>query len=213
MSIDLSKVKERIAKMLARATNNTNEHEASSAALMARKLMDKYQIDEMDIASSTDGKMFGEDHFGESDSEDVYKYMPQWKSCLSVGVGVFNDCQTVSEWDSGNNGHRIKWQGFKEDTKIAKQMYEYLCSVVDTCTSAYMRSKGYTRYNARVGTAFKEAMSSRMLSRLRDMTKERAADAVAAGTSLIVLKTSAVSDYFGSVEYSKSKGKKRLKED
>jgi len=215
MLIDLTKVKERIAKMLAKASNNTNEHEAASAAVMARKLMDKYQIDEMDIASSTDGRMFGADQFGESSSDDTYRYMPQWKNFMSVGVGKFNDCQTISEWEGEAKGFRVTWRGFKEDAKVAKQMYDYLCAVVDSCTSAYMRSQGYTRYNARVGTVFKEAMAGRVTSRLRAMEEERMEGAVTAtGTSLVVLKSTAIADYFGSVEYESSKSKKKeLKDD
>lgn len=210
MSIDLSKIKERIAKMLAKADNNTNEHEAAAAAQMARKLMDKYQIDEIDIGAVTDGQQFGEEL-----SDETYKYMPQWKNILSVAVGRYNDCESGAVPSSvGGDKYQIKWMGFKDDVKIAKQMYNYLCAVIDQCTSTYMRDMGYTRYNARVGTIFKEAMAARLCVRLRAMTEEREAEAITAtGTSLIIVKSTAVAEYFGEVKYAKTKYKAPSKPD
>jgi Protein of unknown function (DUF2786) len=208
MSIDLSKIKERIAKMLAKADNNTNEHEAAAAAQMARKLMDKYQIDEIDIGAITDGQQFGEEL-----SDETYKYMPKWKNILSVAIGRYNDCESDAVTHSGDT-YQIRWMGFKDDVKIAKQMYNYLCAVIDQCTSVYMRDQGYTRYNARVGTVFKEAMAARLCSRLREMTKEREAEATTAtGTSLIVVKSTAVAEYFGEVKYGEVKYKAPSKPD
>lgn len=210
---DLTKIKDRIAKLLAKANNNSNEHEAQLAMSRARRLMDEHQLDEMDISVAADAEMFGEE------MDDVnYAYMPQWRDWLSVAVAKFNDCQAAKVREGADQRRmRLKWRGFKSDVMLAKAMFNYLCGLIDGHTSEYMKTQGYTRYNARVGTGFKEAMTSRLITRMLAMTAERKAsertqgtdaEGRPVGTGLMVYKENQVAEHFGAAQYENVKGKK-----
>lgn len=203
---DLIKVKERIAKLLAKANNNSNEHEAELAAARARKLMDQHQLDEMDIAASAD-----ESQFAVGLADEAYAYCPEWRQWIATVVAQYNDCQCRNMFVEAKKGNRapkrvLLWRGFRDDVQLAKQMYYYLCDVIDNATSKHQKALGITRYNARLGTIFKEAMARRIYNRLRDLAAERKAEmTTSSGTALAIYKENQVSAHFGEVTYTSSK--------
>lgn len=89
MEHDLTKVKERIAKLLAMAKDASSPNEAAIAAQRARGLMDKYQLDEYDISEAAP------DVFGEQDITRVFAAIPYHMDILAVAVALYNDCQSV----------------------------------------------------------------------------------------------------------------------
>lgn len=203
--MDLNKVKERIAKLLAMAENNGNEHEAAQAAARARKLMDQYQLDRMDVEQAASD--FGYEYAGES-----YAFMPRWKSWLATAVAKFNDCQArLVRAPSGGHKprYRIRWEGYAEDVTLCLAMFEYFTAVIETATSKDQLYRGYTRYNARVGTIFKEYMTSTLTERLRALMAQREAEApvTSTGTGLAVYKANQVAAQFGEAVYKQQKSK------
>lgn len=203
--MDLNKVKERIAKLLAMAENNGNEHEAAQAAARARKLMDQYQLDRMDVEQTASD--FGYEYAGES-----YAFMPRWKSWLATAVAKFNDCQArLVQVPSGGPKprYRIRWEGYAEDVTLCLAMFEYFTAVIETATSKDQLYRGYKRYNARVGTIFKEYMTSTLTERLRALMAQREAEApvTSTGTGLAVHKANQVAAQFGEAAYKQQKSK------
>lgn len=193
--MSLDKIKDRIAKLLAMAANNGNEHEALLAAERARKLMDQYQLSEMD-ATQTDNR------FGEVVNKKGYRFAPKWTNWLAVAVGKFNDCQVDLIRADDRNLH-LRWRGYSEDVQVALSMFEYFSAVIANECSKDQLARGYTRYYARVGTVFKEAMASRLGDRLAAMLAARDAETKdsTTGTSLVVRKATAVAEHFGAIRY------------
>lgn len=197
---NLDKVKDRIAKLLAKANNNSNEHEAELAASRARALMDKYQLDEMSISVHAD-----QDMFDTIVADKAYTYMPKWRGWIATAAASFNDCHARVV---GGRKKALIWQGFKEDAQLAKDMYDYLCAVIDSATAEHQKTLDATRYNARLGTIFKEAMATRISYRLAMLTQARAKDVVMSdGTGLAVYKINQVSEHFGECNYTQGSTK------
>lgn len=203
--MDLNKVKARIAKLLAMAENNGNEHEAAQAADRARRLMDQYQLDRMDVEQTASD--FGYEYAGES-----YAFQPRWKSWLATAVAKFNDCQCrlVEAPSAGSRPrYRTRWEGFAEDVTLCFAMFEYFSTVIENATSKDQLARGYTRYNARVGTIFKEYMTTTLTGRLRELMARREAEApvMSTGTGLAVYKANQVAAQFGEVTYESQSAK------
>lgn len=203
--MDLNKVKERIAKLLAMAENNGNEHEAAQAAARARKLMDQYQLDHMDVEQIASD--FGYEYAGES-----YAFQPRWKGWLATAVAKFNDCQcrlVPAPGDGPRKRWRTRWEGYAEDVTLCLAMFEYFTAVIETATSKDQLYRGYKRYNARVGTIFKEYMVTTLTMRLNKLTVEREAETpvTSTGTGLAVYKANQVAAQFGEAIYKQQKSK------
>lgn len=196
--MNLNKVKERIAKLLAMAENNGNEHEAAQAADRARRLMDQYQLDRMDVEQIASD--FGYEYAGES-----YAFQPRWKGWLASAVAKFNDCQcrlVRVPSDGARKRYRTRWEGYAEDVTLCLAMFEYFTTVVENATSKDQLARGYTRYNARVGTIFKEHMVSTLSERLRVLMAQRQTETTTAtGTGLAVYKANQVAAQFGECTY------------
>lgn len=202
--MDLNKVKARIAKLLAMAENNGNEHEAAQAADRARRLMDQYQLDRMDVEQTASD--FGYEYAGES-----YAFQPRWKGWLASAVAKFNDCQcrlVRVPSDGARKRYRTRWEGYAEDVTLCLAMFEYFTTVVENATSKDQLARGYTRYNARVGTIFKEHMVSTLSERLRVLMAQRQTETTTAtGTGLAVYKANQVAAKFGECTYKEQQTK------
>lgn len=191
---DLSKVKDRIAKMLAKANNNSNVHEAAIAARRARALMDKHQLDELDIA----GVEKKAHEFAAQCHGKDYAFMPIYRDLLAVAVGKFNDCWVSREGVKHGRSvrYRVMFKGMANDVGLATQMWDYLCDTVDAMCKAHMKERGYTRYVASVGDAFKKACASTLCSRLAEATIEREQIMGLVGTGLMVVKQELIAQHF-----------------
>lgn len=203
--MDLNKVKERITKLLAMAENNGNEHEAAQAAARARKLMDQYQLDRMDVEQTASD--FGYEYAGES-----YAFQPRWKGWLATAVAKFNDCQcrlVRAPGDGPRKRWRTRWEGYAEDVTLCLAMFEYFTAVIETATSKDQLCRGYKRYNARVGTIFKEYMATTLSVRLDELMAQRETETpvTPSGTGLAVYKANQVAAQFGAVKYTPQKSK------
>lgn len=197
---DLNKIKARIARLLAMAADSSSPHEAAIAARRARSMMDKYQIDMMQMSEHKAEEMEARA------SGQAYKYMPLWISTLSVRVAEYNDCQAVKD-----HSGRVVFQGYISDTRLADDMLQSLIKAITHQCRLYMVENGYAgSYNAKIGTAFKDGCSSAIRGRLCAMTVEREALTGTVGgnqVALVEVKKDAVSDHFGGVSYGSTKKK------
>jgi len=204
---DLSKIKDRIAKLLAMADDSSSPEEAAIAAKRARALMDKYQMDRFDV----EGRLTEE--FGEERATRFFASMPMYLQFLATSIARYNDCQAVftrglvdfkkkrvSEMQVGN---AIVFRGYKSDVELAANMYRKLTETVDMLCKNYLKDKGYEKYPVRIGGQFKLGAIMVIGERIREMLKERDAlmnEAAKTGTSLMVLKTAGVVAKYGEVK-------------
>lgn len=205
---DLSKIKDRIAKLLAMAGDASSPEEAAIAAKRARALMDKHQIDEASIS------LLGQSSFNSSRVTKSYKYPPMWLDRLSVSVAMYNDCQAVREWDGSRHGFSfIVFRGMEADVAMAELMFHRLVAAVERWCKTYMIAEGYgSHYVASVGNAYKLGMQARLSAKLKELMTERDQLAMdAQGTSLVVTKTRMVGEHFGEASYANRKA--RVKDD
>lgn len=90
---NLDSIKSKIAKLMNLAERATNEHEAASAMSKARKLMDKYDLQQVDILEHNGQKV----EMLQADASRAFAACPKWMSTLAVAVATLNDCQAIFE--------------------------------------------------------------------------------------------------------------------
>lgn len=207
---DLNKIKDRIAKLLRMADDASSPNEAAIAASRARKLMDKYQLSQLDINDSVD------EDFSTSAAGRMFAALPQHLSIFSVAVAKYNDVQSFFDYgvvdfkkkdgDRKKVGKQINFRGYASDVQLAIQMYDTLLAAVDRLCKEYLSDKGYAKYPVGVGGKFKMAAILEISVRLSAMTVER--DKItneSTGTSLVLMKSIAVSEKFGAPKYKEVK--------
>lgn len=211
--LNLEKIKDRIAKLLRMADDASSPNEAAIAASRARKLMDKYQLSQLDIG---DGY---EEEFATEAASRFFAAVPEYLSWFWVAVASYNDCQASYEggWvDFKKKGQAQKWgkrvifKGYKSDVALAQQMLNSLEEAINRLCKEWLSTKGFARYPVKEGGQFKHGAMLIITDRLREMTKER--DLLTAaesntGTSLVLIKSKAVDEHFGEVKYKQSKAR------
>lgn len=205
MTADITKIREKIAKLLAMAQDTSSPNEAAIAAERARKMMDKYQLSELDITPAEDIKC------GSVVVTKDYKYTPYWLNIMSVAVARYNDCHSALDYGKKDGYKHIVFHGLVDDVALAKDMMAYLEKAgVEQC-KRYMASIGHgSYYVAKIGDAFKKGFAQAICTRLSQLSEDRKELTSAAGTSLAIVKTDIVEQYMGySPRYSSAKAKTR----
>lgn len=210
MEHDLTKVKERIAKLLSMAKDASSPNEAAIAAQRARALMDKYQLDEYDISEAAPVQ------FGESDATRAFSAMPYHVEILSSFVGRYNDCQAVltpaevtfkmaskanqsEKKGTGRTkswGKKIVFRGYEADAQMAADMLNRLLENIDSLCKKYMQEYHSGRYNVRIGGEYKTGCALQLIAQFKLMLTEREQLTVSNGTALVVLKMAAVNEHY-----------------
>ncbi len=178
------KVIKKIKKMLAMAADVSSPNEAATAAKMARALMDKYQVSELDIDT------VNHSDFGQYTQNKRYKRRPYWQQTLAVYVAQFNDCiARISD------GH-LEFVGFIMDAEIAGRMFEYLL------TSAAALSKNIRGCSER--HCYFKGFSDQLCQRLKQLSRTRI-ESESDSNALVLKKIQAVNNHFGEARYRKVK--------
>ena len=113
------KIIEKIKKLLALSNNNPNENEALAAALKAQELMAKYNIDLEQARDSVELREIAQEVYSQTGKHEMRK----WKYGLSKIVADNFRCKVFCI------GTDIVFYGYKEDAKIALQVFAYLYEV------------------------------------------------------------------------------------
>lgn len=212
-AVNIEKIKDRIAKLLAMAKDSSSPNEAAIAASRARKLMDQHQITELDLADTA------EEAFARDSATRFFAAIPVYMSTFAVTIAKYNDCQARFEFgwvdfkkkatDKKKWGKRIEFLGYASDVQLAIDMYNSLLATVDRLCKEFLAGKGYDKYPVGVGNQFKVGAIKEISRRITAMTKER--DAITmergpdAGKGLVLFKEAAVNEQFGEVKYSQTK--------
>lgn len=118
---NMDKIIEKISKLLAVANNTgATESEAIQAALMAQKLMAKYNIELDQVDSKPEQREIVKEIYRQSGKHEMKK----WKIGLSSIVAQNFRCKVYFI-----NGQDVIFYGYKEDAKIALQVFSFLYEV------------------------------------------------------------------------------------
>ena len=214
---DIERIKAKISKLLNLAERASNEHEAASAMAKARNLMDKYDLQQVDIIEQ-DGHRH---EMLAADASRAFAACPKWMSTLAVIVAQFNDCQAIFEGAEVNYktenrpnarkknwGKKIVFRGFRRDVELAVDMYARIIGALNGLFAQYLKDIGHEgRVPMSLNTNFKCGAVSTITRLLRESIIERQKLTVSNGTALIVVKSNAVAEYFGNVTYTTKKAR------
>ena len=188
MTKDRNDILDKVKKLLALA-NSENEHEASQAASMAQRLLQRYDLCIEDVSEITE-----EDTQIHEETAAVSGRMSSWRTYLLQGVAYAFQCRTLVY--TGYRRTRLVLVGSKGTTTAARETFEYLSSSIDKLTkkNAYGRGKRFTH-------GYRQGLVMRISERLRAMAKQNEVEvqreATEAGTALVLCKQQALKEYMG----------------
>lgn len=196
------KIIERVKALLAMGNDVSSPNEATIALKRARALMDKHQIGMNDIQAWSED----DDNFGETSVSTNSSNRKRWLERLVDAVSKLNDCTIFAKrhYDekTGKIAIHYVFQGFAEDVALSEFMTSYLS---EACENLYKRDKEELDIKGNRGrNSYLNGISKGLYDRIGEMIKERNKEAqtLSSGTSLMVLKAEAVKNKFGETQYS-----------
>lgn len=181
--MEKDKIITRVKKLMAMAADGSSPNEAMIAAERARKLMDQHQ-------------------------SSARRFTPHWENVISVAIATYNDCKATLEYDVGKRGYRLTFKGFDEDIQVANYMFCYIIENGKRQCSKYFKDQGHNRYNARLGTSFKDSYAKEIIIKINELIENRKVESEK-GTGLMVIKQQLVEQEFGETNYTdKTRGRK-----
>lgn len=178
------KLLKNIKNLLDMSKDTSSPEEAMIAARLARKLMDKHQVEELDL------KNVDPSDFGNSIYDTGMKNKLKTISILAVCIAKYNDCQ------GSNIDSNILFRGFKADTDLAVTMMSYIVKIMyDTCKKLKLTRKQ--------GTDYRQGFAVGISEQIKETLQERVKIVTSTGTNLVFCKNQLVTQKFGKVSYSK----------
>jgi hypothetical protein len=200
---EIQKAKNRIAKMMRMSKDVSSPKEAANAAAMARKLMDKFQLEEADIMVDTT-----RDVFGTGAATGDFPTIPRYMSILAVAVAKYNDCiaRFVNSSEGPHKSH-VEFAGYTSDVELGTVMYKWLLKTIgnlakEHCKIVIPHVDSKDMEYIRVSNMFKLGAGEAICATFRTITAERDSLTSKTGTALVVRKMGAVTKHFGDVKYS-----------
>lgn len=122
---------EKIKKILALAENNPSEEEALSAALKAHKLMIKYNIHESEVSAEE----IKEDIVSTVSEQKHNSGLHKWRLQLAGIIAKSFRCKAYL------HGQDVTFRGYRDDTKVALEVYLMLYLIGDKLGSKAYKDK------------------------------------------------------------------------
>lgn len=193
---DMNQVYDRIQKLLAMAKDASSPNEAMIAMDRARRLMNKYQIEEADmIGRDADDSRFS----FKSLLKKKYKFMPTWLNTLAVAVGELNGVR------GGLVEGNIVVAGFNEDVELAEMMYDRLVEECERMCKIDQIARGFgAKYNAKMGDAFKKGFAMAVHAKVKEILSNQIIEECDT-TALVIHKMDMVKQKFGETATKESK--------
>lgn len=116
----MEKILNKIKNLLDLANNNPNENEAIAAALKAQELMAKYNIELDQLDDKKETREIVKEVYHQSSKHEMKK----WKIGLAAIIAQNFRCKTYLL-----GGKDVVFYGFKEDAKIALEVFTYLYEI------------------------------------------------------------------------------------
>jgi len=189
MSLNTEKIIDRVRKLLAMAGDTTSPNEAAIAAKRARKLMDEYQLSELDLTAVESSDM------GANYCEGN-KTATTFDSTLAVAVAKINDVQAKYERNKITKKLDIRFEGMLVDTVCAVELFRYLKE------QAYRQAEAHEQGRAN-RHAYRIGFSSGVAAQVNEIMAAREQLKTTSGTSLVVCKQQLIAQHFKPARYSK----------
>ena len=119
----MEKILNKIKNLLDLANNNPNENEALAAALKAQELMAKYNIELEQLDHKEETREIVKEVYYQSGKHEMKK----WKVNLSNIIAKNFRCKVY--YLGNKSAENVVFYGYKEDAKIALQVFTYLYEV------------------------------------------------------------------------------------
>lgn len=116
----MKKILNKIKNLLDLANNNPNENEAIAAALKAQELMAKYNVELDQLDDKKETREIVEEIYHQSDKHEMRK----WKIGLADIIAQNFRCKVYFM-----NKKDVVFYGYKEDAKIALNVFTYLYEI------------------------------------------------------------------------------------
>ena len=198
-SVEMAKIQDRIQKLLNMAKDASSPNEAMIAMERARRLMDKYQIEETDLETVDETRWGAAMMFGKQ-----YKFMPVWMNIMATAICKLNG--VVGGVIQGDIGI----MGLEEDVVLAKVMFDRLAQECINQCKIDQEARGFgARYNAKVGDAFKKGFASAIANKVEQIMASQQAET----TALVLRKADLVEAKFGQMKTANKATKTRADED
>lgn len=198
-SVEMTKIQDRIQKLLNMAKDASSPNEAMIAMERARRLMDKYQIEETDLEQVEENRFGAANLFGKQ-----YKFMPVWMNIMATALCKLNG--VVGGVIYGDIGI----VGLEEDVMLTKMMFDRLAQECINQCKIDQEARGFgARYNAKVGDAFKKGFASAIANKVAEIMQNQQAET----TALVLRKADLVEEKFGKMKTVDKATKTRADED
>lgn len=204
VSDNIDAVLDRVRKLLALGEDKgASENEAAIALKRARSLIDKHQINEIDLIQ--DKPMFEE----AVSSQPPSKATPLWQQTLAIAVARFNDCRVAKSPDHDDFSHRpltrIYFLGLVGDATTAVHMYDYLMQNGKLLAAEYLDANPGNDVDQRRHD-FKYAYAQALKSRIEQLIikRDQELDQVnqsSSNKSLVVIKKDLLEGEYGKEKY------------
>lgn len=116
----MEKILNKIKNLLDLANNNPNENEAIAAALKAQELMAKYNVEIDQLDEKKESKEIVEEIYRQTGKHEMRK----WKYGLATIISKNFRCKVYFI-----NNSDVVFYGYKEDAKIALQVFTFLYEI------------------------------------------------------------------------------------
>jgi hypothetical protein len=190
---ELEKILEKVRKLLALAGNNPNQHEATSAAEMAKRILNEYNL------SLTDVEL----------KEIVEKVvvletlkLENWKGLLGMLVAKTFDCHAYVSRRKDIGVIRIVFVGNKTDAEVAYYVYDYLYRVINILIDKKVKNDGSMIHGNKIRKDYSYGIISVLGDRLKEFYgKEKEQNDVKVnkygktGKEILVIKEDAIAKY------------------
>lgn len=147
----------KISKLLALAGNNPNENEAATALLQARKIMQKFDIEEREVEGHSENPNTKVKE-GVGYKKNYYK----WELYLAGGLTNLLPVEMIIKVN--NYGKRPVFIGHTSDVDVVLEMYDYIRKVIGKL--------GRKQPNSRTNRSFCLGATATVCERIRKMKEE-----------------------------------------
>ena len=209
---ELDKILDKVRKLLALAGNNSNQHEAASAAEMAARILDEYNLTLTDVEVREIVECAVK--FNTMNTQD-------WYGMLAVTVANVFDCYVFKRVDDTEKNSRAVFVGTRSDAEVASYVYMYLFNVCtrlikkavdDNQTDSDNRmSRGKARKAYSYGLV--NSLEKRIISFYGKRCKENEKVVGVSGKSgkeLMVIKENAIDKYLNSIDRERNYKKTKI---
>lgn len=200
---NIDSIMRRLNKLLALAEGNANEHESAAAAMQAAKIMERYRIEHTDLYLA---KFQDDDEFDSvlvGGSTKTYKWVGFTATAVAKLLGV--RVHSVQKYENGKKVKYIRFQGFKEDVKVAEWTFNYLCQNIKNAGEQYRIQNPGCGLSAT--NTFRQGMSIKISNRVNEYLEQqkRERSGTSSGTALEIAKDAAVTQRFGPNQFRRSR--------